>query len=48
MNSLSNEKAEEKILFLKILDYNSKWSEQRLKGFLAAREKLIHLFEERC
>jgi transposase-like protein len=47
MNSLPNEKAAEKILYLKILDYNSKWSERRLKGFLAAREKLIQLFEER-
>ena len=47
MNSLPNEKAAEKILYLKILDYNSKWSERRLKGFLAARENLIQLFEER-
>ena len=47
MNSLTNEKAAEKILYLKILDYNSKWSERRLKGFLAARDKLIQLFEER-
>lgn len=47
MNSLPNEKAAEKILYLKILDYNSKWSERRLKGFLAARDKLIQLFEER-
>ncbi|PUU87734.1 MAG: hypothetical protein CI948_2522, partial [Halanaerobium sp.] len=23
------------------------WSERRLKGFLAARDKLIQLFEER-
>ncbi|KXS46925.1 MAG: transposase mutator type, partial [Halanaerobium sp. T82-1] len=35
MNSLPNEKTAEKILYLKILDYNSKWSERRLKGFLA-------------
>jgi transposase-like protein len=47
MNSLPNEKAAEKILYLKIIDYNSKWSERRLKGFLAARDKLIQLFEER-
>ena len=47
MNSLPNEKAAEKILYLKIIDYNYKWSERRLKGFLAAREKLIQLFEER-
>ncbi|TDS28950.1 IS256 family transposase [Halanaerobium congolense] len=47
MNSLPNEKAAEKILYLKIIDYNSKWSERRLKGFLAARENLIQLFEER-
>jgi len=47
MNSLPNEKAAEKILYLKILDYNSKWSERRLKGFLAARDRLIQLFEER-
>ncbi|TDO68813.1 transposase-like protein [Halanaerobium saccharolyticum] len=47
MNSLPNEKAAEKILYLKILDYNSKWSERRLKGFLATRENLIQLFEER-
>ncbi|PTW00875.1 transposase-like protein [Halanaerobium saccharolyticum] len=47
MNSLPNEKAAEKILYLKIIDYNSKWSERRLKGFLATRDKLIQLFEER-
>jgi transposase-like protein len=47
MNSLPNEKAAEKILYLKILDYNSKWSERRFRGFLAARDKLIQLFEER-
>jgi transposase-like protein len=46
MNSLPNEKAAEKILYLKILDYNSKWSERRLKKFLATRENLIQLFEE--
>lgn len=33
--------------YREILDYNSKWSERRLKGFLAAREKIIQLFEER-
>jgi len=52
MNSLPNEKTAEKILYLKILDYNSKWLERILKGLLAAREKnnstilrkiLIHL-----
>jgi transposase-like protein len=39
-------KKQQKKLYLKIFDCNSKWSEWRLKGFLAARYELIHLFEE--
>jgi len=47
MNSLPNVKAAEKILYLKIIEYNSKWSDRKMRGFLAAKDQLHQLFKER-
>ncbi|SDH51894.1 putative transposase [Alteribacillus bidgolensis] len=33
MNSLPNEKAAEKVVYLKVNEYNHKWSERKLRGF---------------
>jgi transposase-like protein len=47
MNSLPNVQAAEKILYLKIIEYNSKWSDRKMRGFLAAKDQLHQLFKER-
>lgn len=46
-NSLPNEKAAEKLIYLKVIDYNAKWSTRRMKGFLNAKEEILQLFKER-
>lgn len=46
-NSLPNEKAAEKLIYLKVIDYNAKWSTRRMKGFLNAKDEILQLFKER-
>nr|WP_238524809.1 transposase [Halanaerobium hydrogeniformans] len=47
MNSLPNVQAAEKILYLKIIEYNSKLSGRKMRGFLAAKDQHHQLFKER-
>ena len=46
-NSLPTEKAAEKLIYLKVIEYNAKWSTRKMKGFLSAHDKLLQLFKER-
>lgn len=47
MNSLPNENAVEKIVYLIVQEYNNRWSERKLKGFSMAYNKLQEMFEKR-
>ncbi|MED4188947.1 transposase, partial [Halalkalibacterium halodurans] len=47
MNSLPNEKAAEKIVYLQAIDYNERWATRRLRGFGEAYEALQEMFKQR-
>lgn len=47
MNSLPNEKAAEKIVYLQSLDYNQRWAERKLRGFSSAYPTLQEMFKAR-
>jgi len=47
MNSLPNENAVEKIVYLIVQEYNNRWSERKLKGFSMAYNELQEMFEKR-
>jgi transposase-like protein len=46
-NSLPNIKAAEKLVYLQIINYNEKWSDRRMKGYLMAKEQIQQFFKER-
>lgn len=45
-DSLPNEEAAEKILYIVISSYNEKWSERSLKGFQLTKEELLKMFAQ--
>ena len=47
MNSLPNEKAAEKVVYLKTTEYNHRWSERKLRGFGTAYNALQDMFTKR-
>ncbi|WP_018248291.1 IS256 family transposase [Orenia marismortui] len=46
-NSLPNITAAEKLVYLTVINYNDRWSQRRMKGFLQAKDDIIQLFKER-
>ncbi len=46
-NSLPTIDSAKKLIYLRVLDYNDRWSQRRMKGFLKAKEKLAQLFKDR-
>ncbi|WP_212925427.1 transposase, partial [Oceanobacillus sp. J11TS1] len=47
MNSLPNEKAVEKIVYLVAIDYNEKWNKRGITEFLSAKSEVQKMFDER-
>lgn len=46
-NSLPTIESAKKLIYLKVVDYNERWSQRRMKGFLQAKDKIAQLFKER-
>ena len=46
-DSLPNQEAAEKLLYLSVVDYNDKWAQRKLRGFSTAREDLLDMFKRR-
>ncbi|MFW6238435.1 MAG: IS256 family transposase [Halanaerobiales bacterium] len=46
-NSLPTIESAKKLVYLKVVDYNERWSQRRMKGFLQAKNKIAQLFKER-
>jgi len=46
-DSLPTINAAEKILYMQVINYNQKWSQRKMRGFVAAHDDLMDMFKER-